>query len=179
MTDEDFQWFALEMYHRGAGLVIKDANINKLARMVRIRAPYKIVLTNGVFGGQGITPGQAWSIVYAYGLGRRPCSVVVFVALASDRVARDLKPYPVPPWEQRALAIVPMLRYNLGFVFEWDEPTVERAILEVEPDYWVKGGDRTIDDLDEGEKKAAEEVGAQIILVPELPLPHVSDTILS
>lgn len=152
MTDKDFQWFTSEMYHRGAGLVIRRDEIGELAERTRTHTLCRIVLTNGVFGGWGITPGQAWSIMYAYGLDQ-PYFIVVFVALASDRVAKDLKPYPVPPWEQRALALLPLLRCKRGFVFEWDEPTVERAILEVRPDYWVKGGDRTIDDLDEGEKK--------------------------
>lgn len=146
-------------------------------------SPRFVVLTNGVFGGAGLTAGQAWGLIYCKPLLDRlvqtfaeitsnESASIPVVALASDRVAAELKDYPMPLWEQRALAVCAGLRG--GYVFEWDELTVERAIRELRPHYWVKGGDRTLETLDQGEREAAEEVGAEIVLVEELPLPHVS-----
>jgi len=159
-----------EMRRARGGRMADVTTVEKVALVAKDRHGLRpIALTNGVFGGRGLTPGQAWSLAHAHAKGCCP-----IVLLASDRVAAELKTYPVAPFESRMIAVAAAM--SDGFVCEWDELRVTEAIRLLRPACWVKGGgDWTLETLDAGEREAAEEVGAEIVLLPELALPHVSE----
>lgn len=56
----------------------------------------------------------------------------------------------------------------VGETFIIDDTTVASAIIKKSPRLWCKGGDYTMDTLNEKEVAAAEEVGATIIFAPKL-----------
>jgi D-beta-D-heptose 7-phosphate kinase/D-beta-D-heptose 1-phosphate adenosyltransferase len=88
-------------------------------------------------------------------------------------VAAELKAYECRPFEERMIVVAAAL--TCGFVIEWEALRVTDAIRELRPNRWVKGGDYTLETLDQEERAAAEEAGAKIVLVPELPTLHVSE----
>jgi bifunctional ADP-heptose synthase (sugar kinase/adenylyltransferase) len=54
----------------------------------------------------------------------------------------------------------------VGHVFIIDSTDVADAIRMVRPDKWYKGGDYTLQTLNQEEVKAANEVGSDIVIVP-------------
>lgn len=46
--------------------------------------------------------------------------------------------------------------------------TVEKVIREVKPGYWVKGGDWKLSTLNQEEVRAANEIGAEILIMPHM-----------
>lgn len=92
----------------------------------------------------------------------------LFVGINSDDAIRKLKgkDRPVNNLKDRAMLLGALRCVNA--VFEIDALTVESAIRMVTPKFWVKGGGYSMETLDKGEVAAAKEVGAEIVLVPEL-----------
>jgi len=92
----------------------------------------------------------------------------VWLGLNSDRAVRELKgePRPVNDFESRAIVMAGL--ESVHHVFEIDDVRVADAIRLILPRVWLKGGDYTLETLDQEERKAAEEVGAKIHLVPTI-----------
>lgn len=91
---------------------------------------------------------------------------VVFVGINTDESIRELKgpKRPINPLQHR-IKILLALRY-VSYVFPISDTTVTKTIRTVSPNFWLKGGDYTLETLNQEEVKAAKEVGASIVLVP-------------
>lgn len=95
---------------------------------------------------------------------------VLFVGINDDDSVRKLKGpgRPVNCEEDRLLmlrALRCVQRFG-GDAFVIRSTNVAEAILEKCPNYWVKGGDYTIETLDQDEVAAANKVGAEIVFFP-------------
>ena len=90
----------------------------------------------------------------------------LWVGLNSDRAVRILKGEGRPIHDFVSRAVVMAGLQCVDCVFEIDDVRVGDAIKMASPRVWLKGGDYTLETLDQGERKAAEDVGALIHLVP-------------
>lgn len=90
----------------------------------------------------------------------------LWLGLNSDAAVRSLKGEgrPVHDYESRAIVMAGLLCVDV--VFEIQDVRVANAIRAIRPRVWLKGGDYTLETLDQGERNAAEEVGSMIHLVP-------------
>lgn len=91
---------------------------------------------------------------------------MLFVGINDDESVRKLKgpSRPVNNENDRMRVIAALDCVQAVFLIR--DTTVTRAILNVMPAFWCKGGDYTIDTLNKDEVAAAIEVDAEIILVP-------------
>ncbi|MFT3868521.1 MAG: adenylyltransferase/cytidyltransferase family protein [Nibricoccus sp.] len=129
----------------------------------RLRAAGKrVVLTNGVF--DLLHTGHLFYLQQARALGD-----ALFIALNGDRSVRELKGplRPVQAEEHRAYALAATWFVDGIVVFQNKRLTAE--ILALKPDVYCKAGDYTLEKLDPDERRALEQVGAQIKFMPFLP----------
>ena len=49
------------------------------------------------------------------------------------------------------------------------EPTATRFLAAAQPDVYVKGGDYTLDTLNQDERRAVEQAGGRIVIIPFVP----------
>ena len=114
----------------------KILNLKALVKVIRSRAlrGKKIVFTNGCF--DLLHAGHVHYLEHAKRLGD-----VLIVALNSDASVRRLKgpERPLNRLEDRAKVIAAL--ESVDFVTAFEEDTPLRAILAIEPDLIVKGGD--------------------------------------
>lgn len=137
-------------------------------RRKRLRAEGKaVVLTNGVF--DLLHRGHLYCLFSAVQIARNTTGkdTALFVALNGDASVRALKgpTRPVQTEEDRAYALA-----ALGFVhtvFVFNTPRLDREILRLQPDVYVKAGDYA-GKLDPGEHAALQKVGAKIKFAPLL-----------
>lgn len=132
------------------------------AREKHRAAGRRVVLTNGVF--DLLHTGHLYYLEKARALGD-----VLFIALNSDESVRQLKGplRPVQNEEQRAYALAATWFVDGIVVFRHKRLTGE--ILALKPDIYSKAGDYTLEKLDPDERRALEQVGAQIDFMPYLP----------
>ncbi|MFI0347381.1 MAG: adenylyltransferase/cytidyltransferase family protein [Chthoniobacterales bacterium] len=122
----------------------------------------KLVLTNGCFDLLHI--GHVRYLQAAQALGD-----ALIVAVNSDRSVRELKGATRPiNNEQDRAEVVAALRY-VEHVIIFDDLRVSQVIKKLQPAIYVKGGDYTIETLDPGERKALEECGTEIKILPLIP----------
>ncbi len=122
----------------------------------------RVVLTNGVF--DLLHTGHLYYLQQARALGD-----ALFIALNGDRSVRELKGplRPVQTEEHRAYALAATWFVDGIVVFQNKRLTAE--ILALKPDVYCKAGDYTLEKLDPDERRALEQVGAQISFMPFLP----------
>lgn len=119
----------------------------------------KLVLTNGIF--DVLHPGHVEYLEYAKSFGD-----ILIVALNTDESTRQLKgpTRPINGLEARMRVIAGLQCVN--FVVPFEGLRIDGLIKVIQPKVWVKGGDYTLESLDQGEVAAAREVGAEIQIVP-------------
>ena len=132
------------------------------ARETLRAAGKRVVLTNGVF--DLLHEGHLHSLRAARALGD-----ALFVAINSDASVKAIKgpTRPIQSETERARALG-----ELAFVDEiviFGTPRLTAEIRALRPDIYCKAGDYTSDKLNPEEKRALDEVGAQITFVPFLP----------
>jgi orotate phosphoribosyltransferase len=129
----------------------------------------KIVLTNGCF--DLLHAGHASYLEEAKGLGD-----FLVVGVNSDRSVRELKKEGAPavPEQHRAQLLGALGCVDAVVIF--DEATAVELIKAVRPDVYVKGGDYTIDTINQEERRAAEGIGAKVMILARVP--SVSSTTL-
>lgn len=95
------------------------------------------------------------------------CDALV-VGINSDKATTLLKgpSRPVNSEMDRAEMLASM--QNVGIVFIIDATNVAEAIRMVRPDKWFKGGDYTLQTLDQHEVAACKEVGTEIVIIPSV-----------
>lgn len=122
----------------------------------------KIALTNGCF--DLLHAGHAYYLEQAKALGD-----FLVVGVNSDRSVRQLnKPgAPAVPEQQRAQLLAALGCVDAVVIF--DEPTAVELISAVRPDFYVKGGDYTIDTIVQEERRTAENLGAKVMILARAP----------
>jgi len=133
-----------------------------VAAREKLRAAGKrVVLTNGVF--DLLHTGHLYYLEKARGFGD-----ALFIALNGDASVRQLKGplRPVQAEEHRAYALAATWFVDGIVVFQNKRLTEE--ILALKPDVYCKAGDYTLEKLDRDERRALEQVGAQIKFLPFL-----------
>jgi len=93
--------------------------------------------------------------------------VSVLVDNQRIQVFRLLSPGPVNAESDRA-AVLAALESGSG-VCIFPEKTATRFLAAAQPDIYVKGGDYTLDTLNQDERRAVESAGGKIVIVPFVP----------
>ena len=122
----------------------------------------KLVVTNGCF--DLLHVGHVTYLDTARGYGE-----ALLVGLNSDDSTRQLKGEgrPVNPEADRALVLAALESVSGVCIFA--EKTATRFLAAAQPDVYVKGGDYTLDTLDQDERRAVESSGGKIVIIPFVP----------
>jgi len=122
----------------------------------------KLVVTNGCF--DLLHLGHVSYLESARRLGD-----VLLVGVNSDLAARELKG-PGRPLnaEQDRAAILAALR-SVDRVCIFNNKTAATFLAAAQPDIYVKGGDYTLDTLNQEERRAVESAGGKIVIIPFVP----------
>lgn len=88
------------------------------------------------------------------------------VGINSDESTKNLdKLHPLINTEMNRATMLASFR-DVDHVIIYNESTATNCIKTIKPDYYIKGGDYTIERLDEDEKKAVESYGGKVLLAP-------------
>jgi D-glycero-beta-D-manno-heptose 1-phosphate adenylyltransferase len=122
----------------------------------------KLVVTNGCF--DILHPGHVTYLENARNFGD-----ALLVGLNGDEATRQLKGAgrPVNAEADRAAVLAALASVDGVCIFA--EKTATRFLSAARPDIYVKGGDYTLDTLNQDERLAVESAGGKIMLVPFVP----------
>ena len=122
----------------------------------------KLVVTNGCFDILHLGHVTYLEIARSFG-------DALLVGLNSDAGTRQLKGpgRPVNAEADRA-AVLAALESVTG-VCVFADKTATKFLAAARPDIYVKGGDYTLDTLNQDERRAVEQAGGKIVLVPFVP----------
>lgn len=131
-------------------------------RRAQSEAGRRVVVTNGCF--DILHAGHVTYLEAARALGD-----VLLVGLNSDTSVRRLKgpTRPINPETDRALVLAALESVSAVCVFQ--EPDATRFLSVARPDVYVKGGDYTLETLNQEERRVVEAAGGRIVLLPLLP----------
>jgi rfaE bifunctional protein nucleotidyltransferase chain/domain len=123
------------------------------------RAGRRIVMTNGCY--DLLHPGHIVHLQQA-----RDQADALFVAMNSDRSVRELKgpTRPVYTENQRALALSALACVDVVLVF--DDLSPVGVMQALRPEVYVKGGDYTLDTLNQEERVLLDALGTEICILP-------------
>jgi len=99
----------------------------------------------------------------------------LLIGLNGDGSVRELKgpDRPLNPEFDRA-AVLSALE-SVDGVCIFPERTATRFLSAAQPDIYVKGGDYTVDTLDADERRAVEQAGGKIVIIPFVPGKSTTD----
>lgn len=119
----------------------------------------KLVVTNGVF--DILHVGHATYLEAARKLGD-----ALLVGITCDAGVRELKgpSRPINNEQDRA-ALLAALESVTG-VYIFPETTALKFLSTIEPDIYTKGGDYTIDTINQDERRLIEKMGGKIVILP-------------
>jgi rfaE bifunctional protein nucleotidyltransferase chain/domain len=122
----------------------------------------KLVVTNGCF--DLLHLGHVSYLESARQLGG-----ALLVGLNGDRATRELKGSgrPVNSESDRAALLAALRCVDAVCIFS--ETTATTFITTAEPDIYVKGGDYTLETLNQDERRAVETAGGKIVIIPLVP----------
>jgi rfaE bifunctional protein nucleotidyltransferase chain/domain len=122
----------------------------------------KLVVTNGCF--DLLHLGHVTYLETA-----RTFGDALLVGLNGDDSTRQLKGEgrPVNPEAERALVLTALESVSGVCIFA--EKTATRFLTAAQPDVYVKGGDYTLDTLNQDERRAVESAGGRIVIIPFVP----------
>ncbi len=88
------------------------------------------------------------------------------MGLNSDRSIRSLKGAgrPITPEKERARVLAAL--ECVDYITVFNEITPLNLLKRIKPDRYVKGGDYTIDTINQDERRLMEKSGIQIVLMP-------------
>jgi rfaE bifunctional protein nucleotidyltransferase chain/domain len=94
---------------------------------------------------------------------------LLLVGINSDASVRALKgpERPVNTETDRALLVAALDSVDAVCVFH--ERSALNFLTAAQPDLWVKGGDYTLENINQEERRAVEATGGRIVLVPLVP----------
>ena len=119
----------------------------------------RVVLANGCF--DLLHTGHLFYLRKAAALGD-----ALFIALNGDASVRALKGPSRPVQNQNERAYMMAALDFVDTVFIFDTPRLDQEILALNPDVYAKAGDYTRESLDSDERKALDQVNADIQFVP-------------
>jgi D-glycero-beta-D-manno-heptose 1-phosphate adenylyltransferase len=122
----------------------------------------KLVVTNGCF--DILHPGHVTYLETARNFGD-----TLLIGVNSDDATRQLKGPTRPVNSENDRATVLAALESVGAVCIFFEKTATRFLERAQPDIYVKGGDYTLETLNQDERRAVESAGGQIKLVPFVP----------
>ena len=122
----------------------------------------KLVVTNGCF--DILHLGHVTYLETARSFGD-----ALLVGINGDDAARQLKGAgrPVNSENDRAAVLAALESVNGVCIFP--EKTATKFLAAAQPDIYVKGGDYTLDTLNQDERRAVESAGGKIVIVPFVP----------
>jgi D-glycero-beta-D-manno-heptose 1-phosphate adenylyltransferase len=122
----------------------------------------KLVVTNGCF--DILHLGHVTYLESARNRGE-----ALLVGINSDEATRQLKGpgRPVNPETDRAAVLAALQSVDGVCIFT--DQTATKFLAAAQPDIYVKGGDYTLDTLNQDERRAVESAGGKIVLVPFVP----------
>ena len=93
----------------------------------------------------------------------------LLIGVNSDAAVRQLKgpDRPVTPEADRAAVLAALESVNGVCIFA--ESTATRFLAATQPDIYVKGGDYTLDTLNQEERRTVEQAGGKIVIIPFVP----------
>ena len=94
---------------------------------------------------------------------------VLLVGLNSDESVRQLKGADRPLNAEQDRAAVLAALESVDAVCIFAEKTATRFIERAQPDIYVKGGDYTVETLNQDERKVVESAGGKIMVLPVVP----------
>jgi rfaE bifunctional protein nucleotidyltransferase chain/domain len=142
--------------------VIKILARTNASEIRRLQPDKTIVFTNGCF--DILHTGHVRYLSEAKKLGD-----LLVVGLNSDASVRELKGEGRPLNSQDDRAEVMAALEAVDYVIIFDEKRVDSLLRELHPDVYAKGGDYTVDNLDQGEVAVLREIGAKIHILPLVP----------
>ncbi|MBE0545936.1 MAG: D-glycero-beta-D-manno-heptose 1-phosphate adenylyltransferase [Verrucomicrobia bacterium] len=121
-----------------------------------------LVVTNGCF--DLLHPGHVTYLEAARNLG-----AALLVGLNSDESVRQLKgnDRPVNAEDDRAVVLAALASVDGVCVFR--EKTAARFLAVAQPDIYVKGGDYTVDTMNQEERQLVEQGGGKVVVLPVVP----------
>jgi rfaE bifunctional protein nucleotidyltransferase chain/domain len=122
----------------------------------------KLVVTNGCF--DILHLGHVTYLESARNFGD-----ALLIGVNGDNSARELKGAgrPVNPENDRAAVIAALESVDGVCIFA--EKTATRFLAVAQPDVYVKGGDYTLETLNQEERRTVEQAGGKIIIIPLVP----------
>lgn len=94
---------------------------------------------------------------------------LLVVGLNSDVSVKKLKGELRPIFSQADRARVLAAIEPVDYIVIFDETSPIEYIRALQPDFYIKGGDYTIDTIDQHERRAVEAYGGRIVLLPMVP----------
>ena len=126
------------------------------------RTGKKLVVTNGCF--DLLHLGHVTYLETARNLGD-----ALLVGVNGDAAVRQLKGENRPVNSETDRAAVLAALESVDGVCIFSEPTATRFLSAAQPDIYVKGGDYTLETLNQDERKAVEQSGGRIAIIPFVP----------
>ena len=93
----------------------------------------------------------------------------LLVGLNGDAAVRKLKGDGRPVNAEQDRATVLAALESVSGICIFTEPTATRFLAHAEPDIYVKGGDYTLDTLNQDERRTVEKAGGKIVIIPFVP----------
>jgi len=122
----------------------------------------KLVVTNGCF--DILHPGHVAYLETARNFGG-----ALLVGVNGDGATRQLKGAGRPVNSENDRAAVLAALESLNGVCIFTDTTATKFLAAAQPDIYVKGGDYTLDTLNQDERRAVESAGGKIAIVPFVP----------
>ena len=93
----------------------------------------------------------------------------MLVGLNGDQSVQQLKGpgRPVNSEQDRAGVLAALASVDAVCIFT--EKTATRFLAAAQPDVYIKGGDYTLDTLNQDERRAVEQAGGKIVIIPFVP----------
>jgi len=91
---------------------------------------------------------------------------LLIVGMNSDESVKRLKGELRPIFSEMNRAKVLCSIVYVDYVVIFTEPSPINMIELLKPDYFIKGGDYTVDTIDQDERKVVESYGGEIVLLP-------------
>jgi rfaE bifunctional protein nucleotidyltransferase chain/domain len=150
--------------------ITKIVSREEAARIVAqaTREGCAVVATNGCF--DLLHAGHVTYLSQARALGD-----LLLVGLNGDASVCALKgpPRPITPEQDRAYLLAALECVDLVVIFP--EPTALELIAAIRPPIYVKGGDYTIDTINQDERRLVESYGGRIVILAEVPGASTTD----
>ena len=122
----------------------------------------KLVVTNGCF--DILHLGHVTYLENARNFGD-----ALLIGVNGDAAARQLKGAGRPVNSETDRAAVLAALQSVDGVCIFTDTTATKFLAAAQPDIYVKGGDYTLDTLNQDERRAVESAGGKIVLVPFVP----------